>query len=208
MKEKTVGRKYSRRVEYQGGLQPLSADAHHIFDRETTQRFKTWALSYLDARGIAATAIVSHAASDGWINEGAALRSHVQAIEPIEDDDVAMLAARIFEVCRNLEELQANPETSRPLGLQWAFQLGRLTMLAKAYGIDDEATQKRVSAMVGSTSVYSLDDIEKWRSLYELHFVGKSFRQSAQHIARRMNLPTEAVETIRKDLAKRFKKSG
>lgn len=100
-----VGRRYTRRLQLSGGLERIDVEAHHIFSGAIV-RYKNWALQYLEEKNISARKITEDALLAGWVNEGAALREHVALIVGTESDDGISLAARIYELCRLIEEFQ------------------------------------------------------------------------------------------------------
>lgn len=134
----TVGKRYSKRETLGRAVEVFDWDSHHLLSPRALTAMKDWAMRMLTAHGIDVIAVL--AAWDGT-NDGEGLRLHVASIQGTEHDDLRALAARIFELCR-LIELHLTDERVR----QWVaaaggafalgFELGRLSMLAKVYGID------------------------------------------------------------------------
>jgi len=181
-------------------VEPIDPEIHHLF-HGATNRYKKWAIDYLVKNNIEVTKIIESAKQNGWTNEGFALRDHVAWIEGVESDSGIYMAARIYELCRLIEICQENPETSRPGAiLNHVFELGRVSMLARVYGIDDEATKKRIEIAKFSNKKYKEKDRIRWQEMYKQDFPRHSKRRAAELIAQREGLGPEAEEAIRRSL--------
>lgn len=201
-----VGGRYSRRTGPAPGLEYIDPDTHNLFTG-ATKRFKAWALDYLQREAVPALQVVERAKAAGWINEGEALREFLGSIPGTESDDGVMLAARIYSLCRLVEEFQTAPELFRPgQGHQAIFELGRLSMLARVYGIDDAAAAKRNDRAVDENTKYTKAERDQWRDLYASSYAGMSMSSAARLIASRQGLPKAAEQTIRKVLAAKVAK--
>lgn len=197
---KEIGRRYTRRKIIADGLEPLDNEIHHVF-HGAVDRYKKWAVEYLEAHGIGAREIIESAKSDGWANDGAVLREHVSCIQGTENDAGISLAARIYELSRLVEISQTNPEDFRPGAIQQnIFELGRVSMLARVYGIDDEAVKERVRRAARSNTKFTEADRERWRALHKRELSQHSKRRAAEIIAQREGLASDVTETIRKAL--------
>jgi hypothetical protein len=195
-----IGRRYTKRKALPGGLEPLDVEIHHIFSG-ATERYKKWAIDYLEGKKIAASSILNLAIADGQLNEGAALREHVACIPKTDSDDGIYLAARLYELCRLVEEFQSRPELFRPNdGFQHLFELGRVSMLARVYGIDDVVVNKRLDLAKLANVRFDENDHARWRKLYKDDFSKHSKRRAAELIAASEGLAPSATETIRKVL--------
>lgn len=194
----TIGRRYSRRESPAPGLEAYDAEMWHIFSGATA-RYKEWALEYLEAQGIAARRIAADATVNGWLNEGAVLRESVSCIEGTENDSGIMLAAHIYEVARRIEEYQAHPDLA-PRGqcVQDIFALGRISMLARVYGIDDQAVAKRVNRATKANRKFTDADRARWRQLRAVEYGTHSKSRAAALIAAHEGLPATATESVRK----------
>lgn len=206
---KEVGRRYSRRnviaSESGGELIPFDPEVFHHF-HSAPDRYKRWALDYLERHDVSANDVIAKASSDGFVNEGTPLREHVESMPATNHDDGAALAARIYELCRKTEIFQMQPELFRPgEGLQTIFELGRLSMLARVYGIDDEVIRDRVEKAKKTNVKYAPEEKAKWREVDQKEFSGHSVNNAAKLIAKRLDLPDEAIETIRRALTPRKK---
>lgn len=197
---KEIGRRYTRRKIVADGLEPLDTEIHHVF-HGAVDRYKKWAVEYLEAHGIDACKIIESAENDGWVNGGAVLREHVSCIHGTENDAGISLAAWIYELSRLVEMGNTNSEDFRPGAVhQYVFELGRVSMLARVYGIDDEAVEERVRRAARSNTKFTEADRERWRSLYKRELAQHSKRRAAEIIALREGLTGVASETIRKTL--------
>ena len=201
-REKLVGRKFSKRQEA-NGLVVLDPETHHRFS-DATRRYKAWAILYLERNNINAEAIIARALKDGMLNEGAALRHHVNSLEGVEPDHGVYLAARLYELCRDVEHFQTSPELFRPgSGLQAVFELGRVSMLSRVYGVDDEATKKRIRNMTTVRKKFTDEDRDAWRELRATKFSKHTDRSAARLILKSLDLPEEAFDSVRKELGRK-----
>lgn len=154
MSTSVVGRRFSRRtvlVNAAGepiGATPLDPEALHLLRPELLTAFKAAAVDVLLAAGIDVDSVLARALGQ-TTNPGEWLREHVASIAGVEHDDDRALAARIFELCCALELLDTDPAwrdwaAARGAPMRWAFELGRLSMLRKAYAVD--AAQRAAAA--------------------------------------------------------------
>lgn len=197
---KEIGRRYSRKKILGKGLEPIDPEIHHLF-HGATDRYKKWAIDYLEKNNIEARKILDSAKENGWTNEGYILREHVSWIKGVDSDSGIFMAARVYELCRAIEICQEQPETSRSGEiLNHVFELGRVSMLARVYGIDDEATKKRIEIAKLSNKKYKEKDRIRWQEMYKQDFSRHSKRRAAELIAQREGLGPEAEEAIRRSL--------
>ena len=197
------GQRYSKRIEDAHGCTSIDPDVFHYF-RGSTVRYREWAARYLAIHDIDAETFASAARLSGHLDEGAALREHVQSIKGVDVDSGVWMAARIFQLCSRIDVFMKSPELFRPgEGFQDIFELGRMSMMARVYQIDEVATEKRVKPAAKSRSVPAgkVALWKEWRN--EPHLKHKSDRSAAEIIERREEGRFSA-ETIRKS----FKKLG
>lgn len=177
------GRRFSRVTvlgDEHSALEVLSADSHHLL---RPADIKAWALEVLTTAGVETGGLtVDHP----FQNEGAQLRERVACtvLEPLEferdpggwlriikgrgysHDDMPALAARIYELAREVELARLDPDPgARAFYATQAhatgYELGRLTMLAKVYEaergtgggrpptVDHDAVRKTFSRLEG-----------------------------------------------------------
>jgi len=176
----TVGRRFSRRnaVELQwatphGRIEELDPDDHTLNLRNH------WAA--------AATVLAAER-----LTVAEAKANH-------EPDSRIGLAGRIVELCEWLEAAPGLGYSSRHLMLN-AYRLGRLVVLAKAYGIDAAAMGNMQAKGAKARTKFTADDRRRWRQLDEAEFAQHTARRASELIAARLGLPDSAVESIRKAL--------
>jgi len=148
-----VGRRYSRMKALGDRYGPVALDpeTHHILRPAT---IKAWALRVLEESGIDTQVRVEHPHQ----NEGKWLRDRVAntVLKPIElaedsngfmrivagagyeHDDLTSLAARAYELAREVELATEDPDPSArafyaSCAYQTAYALGRITMLCRVY---------------------------------------------------------------------------
>lgn len=201
--QEEIGRRYSRRKVVpgtRGGLECISSETHHVFSGAPA-RYKAWATTYLEGAGVPASALIAKAEADGLLDLGSHLQDHVALRAGTSHDDVIMLAARIFRLARLVEVFQSRPELFRPgAGHQHIFELGRLTMLAQVYVIDDTAATKRVERARRENTKFTDAERSMWNELRTREFHTHSKRRAAELIVSRLNLPPSAIESVRKAL--------
>jgi hypothetical protein len=133
---KTIGRKLSRRdveffeTEYGDESQLERSDPDDIWGTTTIERHRQRAIRTLRAAGIDAHQF------DDDSPKGSSLLEHVLWREDHEIDSPIGLAARIYEICCHLLAYQTMGGDKLIPGL--AYRLGRLVILAKAYGPESE----------------------------------------------------------------------
>lgn len=192
------GKRYSKRIENANGSTPIDPDVFHQF-RGSTARYREWAIRYLKKHDIDAEAFASAARLSGHLDEGAALREHVQCLKGVEIDSGVWMAARVFQLCSRIDVFMKSPELFRPgEGFQDIFELGRMSMIARVYQIDEEVTAKRVEPAAKSRAVPT-DVVARWRHLFATDFAGKSKTRAADLIKKRER-STWGVRTIREKL--------
>lgn len=203
----TIGRSYSK-VAVEGApaspIHKLGApgvgDPHHLL---RPAALKTWAISVLQRSGIDTKVEVEHPLQ----NEGAALRERVACVRGMRHDAVESLAARIYELAREVELAKKDTDPGArefyaSRAARVGYELGRLTMLAHAYGVDDDANSGFRARGAESRQRYSDTDRVAWRELRATKFATMSARSAAAAIVRYLKLPSEAAETVRKELGK------
>ena len=95
-----------------------------------------------------------------------------------------------------------SPELFRPgEGLQDIFELGRMSMIARVYQIDEVATDKRVKPAANRRSVPP-EDIERWREWRNAPDLAPLEDRSAAEVIRKRDRSRFSVETIRKKIKK------
>lgn len=80
---KEVGRRYSRRnviaSESGGELIPFDPEVFHHF-HSAPDRYKRWALDYLERHDVSANDVIAKASSDGFVNEGIAGKTSASSL--------------------------------------------------------------------------------------------------------------------------------
>lgn len=159
-----VGRRYNRVTKLGdrfSALEVLDADSHHLL---RPAKLKAWALQVLTEHGFTLDGLrLDHALQ----NEGALLRERVATtvLKPLEfavdeagfarvvagggyeHDDPPMLAARIYELAREVELAKTDP---RPGAREFyasqahatGYELGRLSMLLRVYSDLSESARR------------------------------------------------------------------
>lgn len=204
-KRKVVGRRYSRRVQVSPAGFQIDENAYHLL---RIPSLKAWALDVLQVHGIAAESLVSRFAAE-WTNEGQPLREHVAWTEGVQHDDARLLAARVYELCRYLE-IAAAPTTEYEREycservMPWAFELGRISMLAMSYEVDDEATERRRRGASTENSKFTSRDRDRWRETAARLYPTRSKRNAAWLVLRLEGRPETEFESIRRALMKKI----
>ena len=194
-KEQEKGKRYSKRIEDANGCTSIDADVFHHF-RGSTVRYREWATRYLVNHGIDAEAFASAARLSGHLDEGAALREHVQSIKGVDFDSGVWMAARIFQLCSRIDVFMKSPELFRPgEGFQDIFELGRMSMKAHVYAVDEMVTAKRVDKAAKSREI-STSDTERWQKLFATDYAGHSKTHAARLIQKKERSPW-SVRSIR-----------
>ena len=137
-----TGRRFTKRAATihetpDGETWLLALDPDESFTAGTIARHKATAIEALEAAGIPTQAILAEHPG------GSMLRDRVMNYLDHEPDSLLGLAARIVEVCIRVEVLGAS---AAPVAMQMgaAYRLGRLVMIARAYGI--EAVQRAAAS--------------------------------------------------------------
>jgi hypothetical protein len=206
---KTVGKRFTKKVVVGPGF------AHPVLDGAPTPK---WAQSrlvqldpedYFDPKRTKASALQTLFEAgypqSALYGEG----GYCHALEKVrfdghEDDSTVGLAAQALWHCRQLELLaEVVPQVQWKAAAAHAYAIGRLDAFRKAYGIEDRRGDTMREQAAAKRRLYSQADRDSWIELDGSEFSAHTVRRSADLIASRLSLPTEAVESIRKVLPKR-----
>lgn len=145
---KLVGRRFSKRLtSHDGGLEDLTNELYRRFNMKTLEELKQRTAAVIEAGGIDVAAALKAAERDGVLNPGTTLRrGSVVWIEGTESDSTIMLAARVYELCCELQLRGHDDQTVRDFydarAVDNAFELGRLSMLMHVYETDEQLQVK------------------------------------------------------------------
>ena len=198
-KKTTVGKRFTRRaaIEFDDGAMLVQLDPRERF---APAAIKAAAIEALESDGIPARATLE--AHPG----GSALRDLVLNVLSHDADSRAGIACQICEQCIRIEQLPMLGAPSAML-MAAAYRLGQLVMIGKVYGIESAENAGLQRQGAAARRVYSDADKDRWRTLAANDYSSHSNRRAAELIKVRLNLPAEAVDTIRRVIAKKTGKS-
>lgn len=194
--QKSIGKRFSR-VDHEitttedGEIWISRLEPDDSWGDSTVQRHMQNAKKDLESSGIEVESLIRDAMGGGFVIE------HVLHRLGHEPDSAIGLAARIFHLCREIIGYQAIDGGEKKIPCL-AYSLGRLTSLAKIYGIDtDDHRMRRLGKP--SSDPYDKDRNARIRGFYERVVKEYGKRGAIKETANEFNLSTKQISRILKE---------
>lgn len=194
--QKSIGKRFSR-VDYEitttedGEFWISRLEPDDSWGHSTVHRHMQNAKTAMESSGIDVESLIKDAMGGGFVLE------HVLHRLGHEPDSAIGLAARIFHLCREIIGYQAINGGEKGIP-SLAYSLGRLTSLAKIYGIDsDDHRMRRLDKP--SSDPYDKDRNARIRAFYKRVVKEDGKRGAIKKAANEFGLSTKQISRILKE---------